>query len=228
MPIQDFSGDTPGYGQSPAQQIAGLVGQLPNIAQKQSEQQATDTSNQTKLYFELRQQGYTKADAADRVNRSYRSTNFMQKLLGGQGNAFQQPVETDKIEMEQNKAKAEAAKLAAETEGQLAGAKKDIAHAGYYEKGGAAGYKDYNGMTPNQLQMEIKANRDQLGISGDPEDDAMINQRISHLQGLLDVKSGFKAAGSSDGAKVLMTGPDGKKYHIPSANVAKARARGFK
>lgn len=197
MAIQDFSGNDPSYGMGAGSQIAQFLASLPGIAQKQSQQQSQDTQDQSKLYFDLRQQGYSQEDAADRVNRSYRSTNFMQNLLGGQSNVFQPGTETDQIDAERAKAKSEAAAKLQDQETKKAEAQKFLAQATYYQNGGAAQKYNHNdNLTPNQIQGRIKELRGQVGM-GTPEEDQSINDEISYMNNLFNKKSGFKGTDTS-------------------------------
>lgn len=108
-----------GYTSSPnstAEQILSVISQVPEQVRAQQEKRAKDTADQVKLYSMLREAGYSEEDATERVNRSYRSTEFIQNLLTGKSdNAFQKPTEEDKTSLEKKKTQAEITKLGAET-----------------------------------------------------------------------------------------------------------------
>lgn len=181
---------------SPEQQISNVITGAQDYAKKQSDQQASDLSDQTKLYFNLRQQGYSKEDAAERVNRSYRSTNFIQSIVGGGGNAFQAPTNPDQVEMEQTKAKNEAAVKTADVAKANAEAKKFSAQADYYAAGGPAQrYAHNDSLSPNQMQQRIKYLETQKGM-GSQEEDADIAQEQEYLGQKLQQKSGYKNSAS--------------------------------
>lgn len=214
MAIQDFSGNDPSYNMGAGSQIAQFLSSIPGLAQKQAQQQSQDTQDQVKLYSELRTQGYTKEDAADRVNRTYRSTNFIQNLLDGNGNnAFEPGTDPDQVDAERAKASSEAgAKLADET-AKKAEAAKFLAQASYYQNGGPSGkYAHNDNLTPNQIQMRIKDLRGQVGM-GTPEEDTDINGELGYLNNLFNKKSGYKTGGqpsTDDGSKTPAAASAGK------------------
>lgn len=205
---------------SGVEQIAGLVSDVNEKQKKASEQRMQDVSEQVKLYSTLREAGYSKEDATARVNRNYRSTGFLENILTGQGgNALNPPEGQDKAALEAEKTKSQTA--------------LDTAKAKYYSGGGPSAKYANTNLTPNQIQMRIKDLRSQVGM-GDADQDSDIQTEIQYLNDLFNKKSGFKGQGeetnkSGDaGPPVVMTGPDGKKYKVPAANVAKAKLRGFK
>lgn len=222
------------------EQIMNLISGVPAEMEKKQEKQKQDTMDQVKLYTQLREAGYTPEDAHKRVTRTYRSTDFIENLVGGgrDENVLTPPTQTDKVGMEQEKGKAELAKTKAETGKTKAETRKAIAQSGYYNRGGAQG-RNYEGLTPNQIQTRIKSLQGQLGM-GSEEEDSNLNSEIGYLNDLFNKKSGFKqtpeaaapdaaaGAGNAPATTVIMTGPDRKKYKIPKQNVQKAKARGFK
>lgn len=241
-----------GYGpvqpeKSSVEQIMGFVNGVQEQAQVQQKKEKEDVMEQVKLFTELRNAGYSPEDAHKKVTRTYRSTGFIERLIGGETNAFQKPTETDKAGLEAQKTKADIGKTKADT-------RKSVAQAGYYERGGAAGRKGLDGLSPNQIQQRIKDLRNQLGM-GEEEDDVNLNSEISYLNELFNKKSGFRTAeeeepevpensptaesrklmaGLPGGKKkvtsttIIMTGPDGKQYKIPKQNEKRARENGFK
>ena len=219
-------GYTPKVKRSSTDQILGFLQGAEEQAVKQQQKEKEDVMEQVKLYGLLREQGYSEADAHKRVSRVYRSTSFVEKLLGGEGNAFQQPPEgQDKAAVERRKTEADIGKTESET-------KKNVASAGYYDRGGAKGM-NYDKFSPNQIQTRIKYLREnelEMGV----RDDAEIEEEISYLTDLFNKKSGFKQgaapASGTPGAeeKVPMTGPDGKQYRILKSKVETARKNGFK
>lgn len=122
-----------GYTSNPtgsAQQILNVIGQVPDQVRAQQEKAQQDETEQVKLYNILRESGYSKEDATDRVNRSHRSTQFIQKLLtGGKQNAFQPPTEPDKAALDTQKTQADIGKTKAETVKAGADATKSLAQA---------------------------------------------------------------------------------------------------
>lgn len=182
---------------STVQQISDVAAGAQDYAQKQTTEQSTNLQNQTKLYFDLRQQGYSKDDATARVNRSFQSTNFIQNLMTGNGNAFQAPVNPDQVEMEQAKARAESTAKSADAQAKIAEAKKFTAQANYYDKGGPAQrYAHNDNLTPNQIQGRIKELRGQMGM-GTPEEDSDIQNEIGYMNDLFNKKSGFQKGGGA-------------------------------
>lgn len=210
---------------SGAEQIAGLLNQSGAKAQATQQQQEKDTEDQAKLYISLREAGYSKEDAATRVTRTFRSTNFIQNIMNGTGNnVFNPPVAEDKVSLEQQKGKADIAKTEAET-------KLATSKAGYYDAGGPK-RSVIDKMTPNQLQQRVKYLESIKGTLDTPEDNANVDSELQYVNEKIQQISGFKKAAAPEASaqtgSVVMTGPDGKKYKIPAANVAKARLRGFK
>ena len=220
---------------SSAEQVAGLLNGVNAQAQKNQQQQQADTAEQAKLYITLREAGYSKEDATSRVQRSYKSTGFIQDLMSGKGNnVFNPPTQDDDVDLKTQKARADIKKTEAETksaeaEVPLKGAKTD-----YYKQGGAK-RTVIDKMTPNQLQARVKYLESIKGTLDNEEDNANVDQELSYVNQKIQEISGFKkpdaeappAAAAKTGS-VVMTGPDGKKYRIPAANVEKARKRGFK
>lgn len=208
--IQDFSGNDPSYGMGAASQIATFLSSIPGIAEKQAQVKSQDLQDQTKLYFSLRQQGYSKDDAAERVNRTYQSTNFVQNLLGGQSNEFQPSTDTDLMDMERAKAQRESDTALAEQQAKKAEALKFAAQADYYKAGGPAQrYAGNNNLTPNQIQMRIKDLRGQIGM-GTPDEDSSINDEIGYLNDLFNKKSGY--APGSKPASTTQSGTVSPKF----------------
>lgn len=224
------AGYKPVQQKSTIDQISSLLSGVQEGMAKKQEKEKADLMDQVKLYGELRGAGYSPADAHERVTRTYRSTDFIERLVGGQTSEMGAPTEEDKTSLDRRKAVAGIGKDKAET-------RKATAQAGYYERGGPS-RKGYEGLTPNQIQTRIKSLQGQLGM-GTEEDDGALNSEIGYLNDLFNTKSGFKqtgeappdAGGGAPGAAattVVMRGPDGKQYKIPKQNVEKARARGFK
>lgn len=219
-----------GYGpkQNGMQQIASLLSGYNDQNQKQVEQKSKDVQDQVKLYTTLREAGYSSEDATARVNRTYRSTGFLEEMMSGKRdeNVFNPSSAEDKTGLDTEKTKADIAKTKAD-------AVKSNAQADYYKGGGAAG-RNYSGLTPNQIQMRIKDIRSQLG-TGTPEDDTAMQSEIDYLNELFNKKSGFgnapdAAANAAGGAgeKVIMSDPKtGKKYRVVKANVEAAKKLGL-
>lgn len=224
-----------GYGpkKNGMEQIASLLGGFDEGQQKRAEQKTKDTEEQSKLYVTLREAGYSSEDATARVNRTYRSTGFLEDMMSGKHeNVFNPSSTEDKVGLEAAKTKADIGKTVADT-------KKSNEQADYYKRGGAAANK-YAGLTPNQIQMRIKDLRSQLYMTGDPEDDTMIQSEIQYLNDLFNKKSGYgnspdgtetppaDGAAGAAGEKIIMTDPSGKKYRVLKANVEAAKKLGLK
>jgi hypothetical protein len=211
--------------------MSGVAQAVPAEIQKRQEREKAETMDQVKLYAQLREAGYSAEDATAKVQRTYRSTSFIERLLRGKGNAFQAPGGEDKIGQESRKTEAEIGKIQAET-----GTIKS--RGAYYDRGGASG-QGYEKLTPNQIQTRIKTLKEDMGM-GSEEDDLNLQAEIDYLNELFNKKSGFRkeapdagaadpAAGRpSDKTTVVMTGPDGNDYRIPKQNIARAKSRGFK
>lgn len=219
--------------QSSTEQIFGLLKTAQDQAQANDKKNQQDTADQTKLFIQLREAGYSTEEAATKVNRTYRSTDFIENLVNGgkAKNPLNQPSGEDKVTLDTRKTKADIGKAEADTA--LAKSK-----ANYYDAGGPK-RTVIDKMTPNQLQSRIKYLESIKGTMDTPEDNQNIEDELKFINDKLQTVSGFKpgeipeAAREADPAKVMtskvvMTGPDGKKYKIPAANVAKAKARGFK
>jgi hypothetical protein len=159
MPIQDFSGDDPNYGQGAGGQIAGLLGQMPDVYQKQAEKKNADFTNQVKLYHDLRESGYSAEEAQTRVQRNYRSTNFLESVIGGTDNKFTKGSETDKVGMEREKAVADLEHIKAQTASEQADV--PLKQARTTKEIAGAGRLDRMATNPT-IDPQINKNTDQL------------------------------------------------------------------
>lgn len=172
--------------QSKTEQIASLLSGVTQEAQKQEQKQAKDVEDQTKLYMTLREAGYSPEDAHAKVTRTYRSSDFVQNLLGGDANVLSPPTGEDKVGIEQRKEKAGIDKTIAETT--LAKSKSK-----YYDEGGPK-RSVIDKMTPNQLQSRLKYLNDQLNLAeaGSEEEQNMkaemqyVNEKIQKISGFQD------------------------------------------
>lgn len=209
--------------------LSGAAQKIPAEIEKRKEKLKEDESNQVKLFMDLRQAGYSPEDATAKVQRTYRSTGFIERLLNGQGNAFQKPTGEDKISLEERKTKAELGKTKSET-------RKNIAQAGYYERrpGGSVAGQGYSIAQKRGRIADLSSVENELGIHSDDPDAALaarqeleiLNEEIRTLSSKETPDAGGGAG--KPAATVIMTGPDGKDWKIPATNVARARARGFK
>lgn len=209
--------------ESSIEQVVGLLKSAQDSAAARQKKTQQDTQDQTKLFIQLREAGYSSEEATAKVNRTYRSTDFIEKLVNGENqNPFNAPASgEDSVTLNTAKTKAET--------------RKTNAQAGYYEAGGPK-RTVIDKMTPNQLQSRLKYLEGVKGVMDTPEENQNIEDEIKFINDKIQGISGFAQPGADQPAatppaktgSVIMTGPDGKKYKIPSANVAKARARGFK
>ena len=126
---------------SPFEQILSTVSGGFEKAAKQREENIKREQEQVELYTKLRDAGYTKETASERVGRTFRSTDFIENIVlkaTGQDRAFVPPTE------EPLKTQKELAEIS------LTGAK-----AKYYNEGGSRKFKDANSMTTGQMQSEL-------------------------------------------------------------------------
>lgn len=106
---------------SPLTQITDLINGVSQAEQKRQEKEQKDVAEQTKLYTTLREAGYSQEDATAKVNRTYRSTGFIEKMVNGDNsNVFNQPTGEDNVALEQQKKKADIGKTKADAEKSLA------------------------------------------------------------------------------------------------------------
>lgn len=224
-----------GYGpkqKSPSaiEQIGSLLGGYNDQTAKQDAKTQEDTMNQVKLYGALVEAGYSPEDATSKVNRTYRSTNFIEDMVNGKSNVFNQPAGQSKYALDKEKTKADIAKTKASTASEEADIPLKGAKTKYYNEGGPKRTVN-DKMNPNQIQTRIKYLETMRGAMDTPEENQDVENEIKLLNERMRALSGFTGGASSETTakgSVIMTGPDGKKYKIPSVNVEKAKKRGFK
>ena len=211
MAIQDFSGEGP---KSAIEQIGSLLTGTMQEVQKRKEHQKNDVMVQVKLYATLREAGYSPEDAHSKISRTYRSTGFLENLLGGGSHVFNQPTEEDKVGLERQKTRADIKKTEAETG--LATAKK-----GYYEEGGPK-RTVIDKMTPNQLQQRVKYLTSIQGTLDTPEENQNIEGEIKFINERIQETAGYKPKETEmpgDGGTIrVKRRSDGKIGKIPAAN----------
>lgn len=168
---------------SAAEQIGNLLTGMQEEAVKRQQRKKEDVIEQVKLYGVLREQGYSPEDATSRVNRTFGSTGFLEKVLTGEkGNAFNPPA-TDVYEEKRRKERVDLME-------KKAGIREKMAHAKYYEQGGSRS-TPIDKWTPEQLQNRLRflQNEDNPDF-GTPENTA----EIEDIQNRIRTSLGFEGA----------------------------------
>jgi hypothetical protein len=207
---------------SAAGQIGRLITGTRDQYMKQQDKQKEDVMNQVKLYGQLREAGFSAEDATARVNRTYRSTGFLEKMLtGNQGsNPFNPGSVNDKWGMEQQKFGMEKEKHALDMR---------TGEATIKEKEATAGYK--NRMMTGEHANE-KALYDENGdiIAWVPKTSAAAPKKADEnsFEAMLGGDQGTPKGNQSDKPSVPMTRPNGTLALVAPKSVSAALAKGYK
>ena len=220
MAILQYEGEQP---RGALEQIGSLLTQTKQEVEKKQKMKREDLMDQVKLYGSLRELGYSSEAATDRVNRTFRSTGFIESFFAGKrNNAFQQPGPEDKFGLEMEEKKATIAEKKANVG--LTGAKQK-----YYEEGGPK-RTVIDKMTPNQLQQRLKFLQKSLAIA-DPgsEEEQQMKLEFDYINQKIQQSAGYGGNGTeTTGQFVAMVRPDGTPVKVPAENVEKALARKYR
>ena len=198
------AGYTPKTKKSSTDQILGFINGLDEQAQKKQEEERKDLKDQVALYNNLREAGYSSEDAHARVTRSYRSTGFIEKMIGGgQDSAFQKPTEQDSAGMKRQESILDLQQKKANIGKTKADTRKSVAAARYSDRRGT-GRATGDGYSISQKRgrmNDLMALDNPFGMySDDSEAAAAAKQEISILNdeiATLSSKSPTEAGRSS-------------------------------